>query len=231
LTRTEGYYQVDLHERNVIDARLDIDFEQLYGEPLPDQLETYLKIPLDQLKDQFPEWRLITDTRPTPTNIELLPFVLNELSFVRTSRVREARDPSIVERTSIESFARTGEYKHRADGGSKLLRTSGNTESFSSDDSIETQPLVRLPESDALEHAWIGEGRPIGANKLVKQGFYNKFDRQFDENEIDITVVCNDDEMLAEYDDDLYGDRDELLFDVTVCKNISVESFREIIEG
>ncbi|MDY6817248.1 MAG: hypothetical protein SVG88_01195 [Halobacteriales archaeon] len=230
LTRTEGYYQVDLHEREVIDSRLDIDFEWLYQQPLSIQLETYLSLPLDQLEDQFPAWRLVTDTKPTPSNIEYLPFVLNELSFVRTSRATQAREPSISERTSIESFVRDNRNKHRTDGGSRLLRTSSNSGMPPSDSSIEDQPLVRLPESDALEHAWVGEGRPIGANKLVKQGFYNKFEQQFDESEIDITVVCNDPEMIAEYDDDLYGDRDELLFDVTVLKNLSTESLRNVIK-
>ncbi|MFB6299114.1 MAG: hypothetical protein ABEH65_02520 [Halobacteriales archaeon] len=227
LTRTEGYYNVDLHEREIIDSRLDIDFEWLYGQPLSTQLETYLELPFDQLEDQFPAWRLITDTRPKPANIEFLPFVLNELSLIRTSRGTEARDPSIAERTSIESFVRGDVHKHRADGGSKTIRTSDDSDVTRL--STESQSLVRLPESDALEHAWVGDGRPIGANKLVKQGFYNKFERHFDESKIDITVVCNDREMLAEYDDDLYGDRDELLFDVTVHTDLSVESLRDVI--
>ena len=45
LTRTEGYYKVELHEREAVEPLVDLDFADLYETPLPERLAVYLSVP------------------------------------------------------------------------------------------------------------------------------------------------------------------------------------------
>lgn len=221
LTRTEGFYQVDLHERRMIEDRIDIEFAELYDEPLSVQLGRYLSIPFEEIEDQIPTWRLVTDMMADPSSVELLPYTLDELGVIRTSQASpEAQAPTAVESAALDAFTRgassqsvTTSYR-----GSQALNVQPDTERF-----------VDIPSADAIEQAWIGEGRPVGANKLIKQAFRNKFASESADGDIDITVVCNDPQMSDEYDDDLYGNRDELPFEITVHRNLSAESLRDVL--
>jgi len=83
LARTEGFYPVDLHERETTD--LDLDWGRLYDLPLAERLGEYLAVPFERVEPELPQWTLTTDVRPDPENVELLPFVVaGELSIVRS---------------------------------------------------------------------------------------------------------------------------------------------------
>jgi len=91
LARTEGFYPVDLHERETTD--LDLDWGRLYDLPLAERLGEYLAVPFERVEPELPQWTLTTDVRPDPENVELLPFVAGELSIVRSPETVTPRWP------------------------------------------------------------------------------------------------------------------------------------------
>lgn len=211
LVRTEGFYQVDLHERNVLEGALDLDIPSLYDAPLPEQLETYLDVPYATVEPYLPAWRLTAHVDPSRENAEALPFVVNDLAVLRTPStvgVDDRGDSSL----TVDDFLR-----------SSTARTVV--------ESAPTPDLVRVEESDAMEQTWIGEGVPIGASKGMIQAFRNRLNRQPADGDIDITVVCNAPEMDQERNlvDEVYGTREELPFDVDVRRELTRSELREIL--
>lgn len=63
VTRTEGYYQVDLRLRNELErlSVFDLDLGRLYDRSLAAQLEAYLEIPYGEISELLPLWHLTTD--------------------------------------------------------------------------------------------------------------------------------------------------------------------------
>jgi hypothetical protein len=213
ITRTEGYYQVELHERNEIEDKIDLQFEELYDKSLSEQLPTYLDVPFDLVQKQVPTWSLVTHVTDEVENIESLPYLVNSLPIIQSSEEKAKLQKQSTTPQSIEGFLRGVKTKQRG--------------TVNSDYSSYVAPS----QTEALEQAWLGTGKPIGANKILKSGFKNRFNRPSSTDAIDITVVCNDDEMSSEYDkgDDLYGDRDELEFDIDVHRNTSIEELKAIL--
>ncbi|WP_227380582.1 hypothetical protein [Haladaptatus halobius] len=213
ITRTEGYYQVELHERNTIEDKTDLRFEKLYHKSLSEQLPTYLNIPFNVIQKQMPTWSLVTHVTDKEENIESLPYLVNNFSIIQSSDKKSDLQKTSTTPQSIERFLRGVKTKQRGTVNSDY------------------RSYVAPSQTEALEQAWLGSGKPIGANKVLKSGFENRFNRPSSTDAINITVVCNDDEMSSEYDDgdDLYGERDELEFDIDVHRNTSVEELKTIL--
>jgi hypothetical protein len=228
VTRTEGLYPIDLHERNLIADRVDLDFADLYDRSIPEQVETYLGLDYEAVADAVPNWCLVVDCRPDLAHVDCLPFVVNNLGVVRTQTFEAAEPhPELAER--FAEFTRTAELTRGA-AASELDsrgRTGGSSRSV-----VEDASFVELPSVDAINHAWVGEEWPHNANKLLKAGCENRFTR-FDEEDagtIDVTVVCNDEQMRDEYEDEqLYGDRDELRFNIETYTDTTVAELRELL--
>ncbi|MFD1633817.1 hypothetical protein ACOZ4L_13360 [Haloplanus ruber] len=214
VTRTEGYYSVDLHERDAVETDLDLDFEWLYDQSLATQLEEYLSVPFGAVEDELPEWRLTSHVDPRPENVELLPFVTNDLAVVRTPR--DQPEPSSAVQTAAAD---------------EFFRDSAFTRSASSDDA--TRSYVQPETADSLEQSWIGDGAPIGASKATTDAFYNRLDRTPADGDIGITVVCNDPRMADERDvvDEVYGSREQLPFDVRVHHDLRRAELREVLSA
>jgi hypothetical protein len=214
LTRTEGYYSVDLHERRAIEADIDLDFAQLYDQSLSRQVEAYLSVPFGTVEEEVPEWKLTSHVAPTPENVELLPFVTNDLAVVRTPR--EQPEPS----SAVQSTA-AGEF----------FRDASFTRSASVDGSARS--YVQPETADSLEQSWVGEGAPIGASKATSRAFYNRLDRTPVDGDIGITVVCNDARMTDERDvvDEMYGSRSELPFDVRTHHDLTRADLRAVLSA
>ena len=211
VTRTEGLYQIPLHERQVVEPFLDVSFEELYEHDLAEQVETYLDIPFDVIREHVPTWLLSTTVTNDIANVETIPYLVNNLSLISTPDENHRRSiPKTPE--PIDSFLR----------GTETQRGQQQTTS---------DPYVAPTSTDALEHAWLGHGMPIGANKLIKRAFENKLERSSSTDGIDITVVCNEQEMSPEFDagDDLYGKRDELAFDIDVHRNLSTDELESVL--
>jgi hypothetical protein len=212
VTRTEGYYSVDLHEREAIETSLDLDFAWLYDQPLATQLEEYLSVPFGAVEDELPEWRMTSHVAPTPENVELLPFVTNDLAVVRTPQ-DQPEPSSEVQTTAANEFFRDASF----------------TRSASADGSARS--YVQPEATDSLEQSWIGDGAPIGASKATTNAFYNRLDRTPADGNIGITVVCNDPRMADERDvvDEVYASQGELPFDVRVHHDLTRTELREVL--
>lgn len=225
VTRTEGYYEVDLHERRAVEAELDVEFAELYDRSLSEQLETYLDVPYVVVEDHVPEWKLTTHVTPTADNVEIVPFVANDLAVVRSPRSTPAAS-SAAQASAVDEFLRasqpTGE---RASAAGDFTRSTAPA-----NPSVDRE-YVQPEQTDSMEQAWIGEGTPIGASKTSLRAYRNRLNREPNEGDIGITVVCNDPKMADERDvvEGVYGSREELPFDVRMHYDLTVDELRDVL--
>ncbi|EMA29431.1 caspase family protein [Haloarcula japonica] len=216
VTRTEGFHQIDLHERAAIEPYVDLDFESLYQRPLAEQVATYLQVPYDVIEDHIPKWRLTTHIDPVPANAEQLPYVVDDLAIVRTHQQQRLNQASVP-----------------AEAEAEFTRDDVITRAASSDTGTATAETdyVEPQAEDSLEQAWIGDSIPIGASKLTKAAFEHRLDRDTNAEDITIRVVQNDARMDEERQlvDEVYGTRDDLPFDVTVHDNLTTAELRTVL--
>lgn len=206
VTRTEGYYPIDLAERAAIESVVDLDFESLYDAPQPDRLDAYLSVPYEAVAGQVPEWPSGAVLAPEPESATTLPFLVDDLAFVRTG-TSERVDPGDVENGHLHGLCR----------GAK---------------SAVDQPYVRTTTSTAArQDTWVGDGMPVDASKAVTEAYRNRVGRTPDDGDIEIVVVCNDAEMGSERDaaDEVYGSREDLEFDVTVRRDLTAAELRTVL--
>ncbi|ELY50712.1 hypothetical protein C494_05015 [Natronorubrum bangense JCM 10635] len=85
IVRTEGETPLPLYERQAVEPALEFDIEDVYEQPLAEQLETYLAVPFETIQAHLPEWQFEVHLNPlAPDSLELLPFLMNRLSIVKT---------------------------------------------------------------------------------------------------------------------------------------------------
>jgi hypothetical protein len=216
LTRNEGYYDVPLYERQRASEAVDLDFADLYGRSIPEQLEAYLSVPHDRLAPFTPTWRLTSDVVPSGKNVELLPFVVNELAHIRCPRSYTASESP--RNAIIDEFTRRS-------GGQQSPGGETTTRRGPRPDFVQPEP------ADSMEQVWAGEGCPVGASKALVEGYRNRFRRPPTDDDLDIVVVCNDAAMTDEVDsaDTIYRSRDDLAFDITEYHELSRGAFREVL--
>jgi hypothetical protein len=235
LTRTEGYYQVDLHERRELESTLEPDFADLYGRSIGEQLEAYLDIPYETVEAHIPEWKLAAHVAPNASNVELLPFVANDLAVVKTP-TEEPAGGSAVQASAVGDFLRTGSPSVASSAPGEFTRSASTRSQSESRNQELRRPerertYVQPPKTDSLEQAWLGPGIPIGASKASLQAYRNRLARDPVEGDIGITVVCNDPKMAEERDavEAVYGSREELPFEVRTHYELPVEELRDVL--
>jgi hypothetical protein len=213
VTRTEGYYRVDLHERSRVEPLVDMDFADLYDRSIPEQLERYLAVPFEVIEEFVPEWKLTTHVQPTADNVETLPFVVNDLAVVKSPRT-QAISRSDAEVAAIDEFMRDGEFTRSAAGPEPA-----------------TPSFIEPERTDSLEQAWIGDDAPLNASKATTDAFRNRLEREARAGDIEIAVVCNDPEMDEEQAivDDVYGSREDLPFDIDVHHELTIDELRDVL--
>ena len=228
VTRTEGYYPIELADKNRIEPLVDLDFADLYDAPLDEQLTEYFSVPYSTVADAMPKWHRVTHVRPDPENVESLPYLVNDLSIVRTppeatyeetEEMRETRD-------AIDGFKRTNS------GEAELTRRPEGAENAAAQRGVPPiDDYVQMPDVDALEQAWVGEGTPTRGTKILPKAFQNS-QPGGSEDVIDITVVCNDEEMRNEWDAvaEVYGSRETISFDPSVHFDVTTDELRELLE-
>ncbi len=219
LVRTEGYYPVDLYERRAVEEAgvLPFDLAATYELSLPEQLATYLSVPFESLEPHMPTWKLTGHVDPDPERVEMLPFLVDDLAVVRTSRGDELT-PAEAQSAAIEQF---------------MGDTRGSRSSKRAGAATGVPRLVRPEPVDSLEQAWAGADAPIGASKVTVEAYRNRLDQEPTTADFGIAVVCNDAGMLAEHEMacDVYGSRDELPFDVTFYQDLSTDRLRLVLES
>ncbi|WP_128906749.1 caspase family protein [Halorubrum amylolyticum] len=232
LARTEGFYPVDLHERETTD--LALDWGRLYDLPLAERLGEYLAVPFERVEPELPRWTLTTDVRPDPENVEMLPFVAGELSIVRSP---ETATPAAAGEGDGVGFFR-GPSASAADGSSAVASPGPNGFVRSADaagrGAAPTEAdFVRPEPVDTVEHAWVGAGVPLGANKAVLDAYHRRLEAgSAEQSRISVLVVCNDEQMREEGAvADLYGLRDIVQFDIEVRHDLVREEMREALRS
>ncbi|WP_224447935.1 caspase family protein [Haloprofundus salilacus] len=223
LTRTEGYYPVDLHERHAVETAFDVAFEALYELPLDEQLAEYLSMPFGDLEPHLPAWNLTTDVRPTQENVEMLPFVANDLSLVRCPD-RLSLTPPEPEPKAVTDFFRQS-TRGPAAGETDDTFVRGASEAGEGEEIVHPRP------AETVEHAWVGEGFPLGASKATAASYRRRLERDVaDRTSIDITVVCNDEQMREEgVVAELYGLRDLLQFEIDIRYDLTCEELAALL--
>ena len=117
LIRTEGYYPVDLHEREQVKPLVNLDFADLYDRSIPEQLEAYLSVPYPLIEEYVPTWGLTMGVRPEPEHVEMLPFAAGDLAIVRTpTPVSVSYSPE--QAAAISEFKRSGDFTRTTSGSS-----------------------------------------------------------------------------------------------------------------
>jgi len=212
VTRTEGFYDVDLFERNEIEPHVDIDFASLYEKSLSEQLERYLDVPYRVVEEYVPEWKLTAHLSPTAENVDILSYIVDDLAIVRSPKMSPLSQSEMAS-TSISEFMRDEAFTR------STSPSSGST------------TYLQPENTDSLVQTWIGDGIPVGAGKATAEALRNRLNRTPAEGDIDITVVCNDEEMREECIavDNGYGSREELPFDITLHHGLSKAELRELL--
>ncbi|UPW02019.1 CHAT domain-containing protein [Halorussus gelatinilyticus] len=227
VTRTEGYYPIELAGRNRLESLVDVDFAALYDAPLGEQLSTYFSIPYETVAEAMPSWHRVAYVRPDPENVEALPYLVNDFSILRTpprptydetDEMRETRD-------AIEGFKRTpspGDSDERPESERDAAARRGVPP---------VEEYVQMPDhDDALELAWVGDGTPVRGTKVLPEAYRYESSGTSDDV-IEITVVCNDEEMREEWDAvaEVYGPRDTISFDPTVHFNVTTDELEDLL--
>lgn len=231
LVRTEGLYRVDLRERTRFERESDVDLPlaELYDRPIGERVREYLSVPFGAIEPHLPEWELTTDVQPEPNNAAVLPYLAAELSLIRCPDGGTPASASGPERvTDLLRSADAG------GGGPTGFTRAGDCGATVRGSVTGTEPEFVRPEPvDTTEHAWVGDGIPLGANKATLEAYERRVDREpAEQSRISVAVVCNDDRMRGEGDvGGLYGLRDMLQFDVDVRYGLRRAAVRDLLES
>lgn len=230
LTRTEGYYPVDLHERHTVESALSLDFADLYERPVAGQVGAYLDVSFAELRPFLPTWNLTTDVQPAPENVEMLPFLAKDLSLVRCPDAR-SNESLRSEPKAVTDFFRANVPEGGFVRGGAGASTESPSATMRGADDVAAE-LVAPEPVETVEHAWVGDGYPLGASKSTPQSYRRRLAREATERtSIDITVVCNDPQMREEdVVADLYGLRDLLRFDIEVHYDLTRDQLVQVLE-
>ncbi|MFH5798275.1 hypothetical protein [Haladaptatus sp. CMAA 1911] len=207
LLREEGFYPAPLHVRSDVESLVDFDFADLYDRSLSEQLEAYLSVPFDRLEPHRPVWNLVVDVEPTKRNAEALPYVSNDLALVRCPET-SGRTPTSGPPQEIADFCRSG-----------AVSVPEPSETF-----------VSPEESETLHHEWLGDGVPIGSNKVTLDSYRRRIEDSGSESStIDVRIVCNDPKMAAEGRvTELYEFRETTDHDIDIRYDLSVDELRSL---
>lgn len=218
VTRTEGLYPVDLHERRAIEDAVGLDFAVLYDRSLSSRLEAYLEVPHETVEPHVPDWKLTSHVAPTPESVETLPFLVNDLAVIRTPEGRRAAGDRAGTETAVEGFLRGPD---RTVGASAPSRPSASSPGY-----------VEPETTDSLEQAWVGEETPMGASKATPEAYHNRLKRERSSGDIGIAVVCNDPTMDQERElvNSTYGSREELPFEVRIERDLTTAELAGVLE-
>jgi len=241
LTRVEGYYPVDLNERErAAELGIDLDWASLYEKPLAAQLATYLSVPFADIEPLVPEWRLTADIVPNLGRSTVLPHLANELATVRMFGEEHAASSVVEEGFNeetddieqlLEEFVRTDGADAGLVRGTRSTSRNSDAEPAASGQPVSTDDVLRVPEAETATQTYIGDGFPLNANKGSQASYERQLTLRGDTpGRIGVTVVCNDGEMLDELEvGEHYGTRDLFDFDVTIHSSLTRAELREVL--
>lgn len=217
VTRTEGLYPVSLHEKQTLADRADIEPERWYNLPIAERTASYLSVP-KAATDDLLDWHLTADIEPRAENADILPYIVDDLALVRSPTPLADKGSPPPEPDDLDDFFRTSGH---ADCQSPA---SGKADPI--DESV-ISPI----ETETYGHIWIGQKFPMGSSKPTIDAYKRRLDRQSaDDSTTTVTLVCNDEQMLEEIDEELYGYFDVLTFEVRSHHNLTKAELREVLK-
>ncbi|WP_137288043.1 hypothetical protein [Natronorubrum halophilum] len=213
IVRTEGTTPLPLYEREKIEPELNYNIENLYKQPLTEQLRTYLEgISLSTVKPHLPKWRLETYLQPNSKMSEFLPFIVDRLSIIKVKEENEKSASSIPEQTqAIEEFVRND---------TSTCRTEAESEANERGSTVTIRQFWKKSKFKQITST-----TPLSA-------FHNSIGRNPRADPIEIKVICNDEDMIEELDEinKIYGSRKEIPFSVTAYHNISTCDLKQVLK-
>jgi hypothetical protein len=236
LIRTEGFYPVQLTEREQIENVVELDFAALYKQPLAEQVKTYLSVPFDTVAPVVPRWPLTTTITPTAAHLEALPYIVADLSYIRTPQTDGTIDEAAAApyQEPVDEFFRSPSPTtaaaplYRGQTSSTADQQSVRGPADSNSDSDWTRAL-KPAETGSITHLWLNDGYPITGAKPTLDACRRRLDAHAS-GPIDIAVISNDPAMHDETDvADLYGMRDRITFDITVHQERTRAAVQEIL--
>jgi len=218
VTRSESSRDPSLHEGRVLADEVSVPFGDLFEASPSERLSAYFEVPYESIEPHIPRWKLTAHVKPEAVHIPVLPYLVDDLAVIRTPNTNTAATND-VEGAAVDAYM-------RSDGG---VRAGSRSEGTS-------RPVVEPDEADSIEQAWVGEETPIGASKAMIEAYRNRVTREPREGDIDVVLVCNDEEMNDELDsvEGTYHSRDEVPFDVTtygIEDNITLDHLAIILES
>ena len=223
IVRTEGLYPVDLYEREQFEERAldDHDLADLYELPLAERLAAYLEISTKTVDPLIPDWGLLADVVPTAEHVELLPYLAADLALIRTTPTPEHRYVRPSDDLSIEMHGVQQPQEPPNESNPDVHDMSYAGKSF--------DPAP----TDAIEHAYAGDGFPQNSNKLLQAGFENQFTGpETAGSPVRVHVVSNDPD-IADIGllGSVYGDRNLLDVDVSYDYMVTTDKLEAIIHS
>ncbi|WP_136342340.1 hypothetical protein [Halapricum salinum] len=218
VTRTEGFYQIDLQERALVEDRVDFDFSQLYETDLAEQIQTYLSVPYETIEDAVPQWRLTADVLPEFEYAETLPFFIDELAIIRCPSIEEIDEasPDVISHRVQNFFDTMG-----SDDMDVFCRGDGSL-----------PEVFRPTPAHSTEHVFVGEGTPLGTGKVTADALRRRLDSEVSATvTTDIVVVCNDPSMAEESTvTDIYEGPGWIDSDVSIRNDVSTSELRSLLQ-
>ncbi|WP_435118218.1 hypothetical protein [Halolamina sp. C58] len=98
LVRIGGYYSMPRYEYDELGPELPFYPPELYDEPIHRQLLEYLEVPFDTVAPYVPDWPAVGTLRPTATDAEAVPYLLNTLARVHVTDDGIPRTPADAEK-------------------------------------------------------------------------------------------------------------------------------------
>ncbi|QPV63732.1 hypothetical protein I7X12_03620 [Halosimplex litoreum] len=214
VVRTAGRFDIDLAERTAVESRLPFDIEAMYEADLQSRTAEFMDVSRERLADAIPRWKLTADVVPSVDRLDALPHLAAELAAVRCPDAAMLNDPEPGNRDRRSGWSRRRWTSAGADTQTGSMRSAGEAWN---------ERLVYPPRCSSVEHAFLGDGVPVGTSKMTASAYERKLDRErSDETRIDITVVgpgdrTGEDGTVA----DIYSREGLESFDTTVVADPS----------
>lgn len=243
--RSEGLIELPLHERTAVAEDLPLSAAALFDQPAAVRLPAYLSVEHGTIAEHVPDWELAAHVAPDPEQVELLPYLVNDLAVVRTSPGDadgvDPTDLSTPTPTAAEAATDPDGLDPGADAASGASDPNDGSEGFQDffrsggtdvgdGWTVENSVDLRAGDSTVLETVWSGDGVPVGASKATRQAYENRFTRTPDPPPIDVAVVCNDDRMRDELDVTGLYDGEKLPMNVSTYRDMSRAGLATLVE-
>jgi hypothetical protein len=172
--RSAGLYPMRTPASDELDERVDLDYDALYELSLAERTAAYFDVPREATAGLL-DWHRTVDLDPEPEYAVALPYLLSELSLIRSPAPARTTRSLTPEPDALRDF-----YHETA-----VARSTVDTRS-------EPRRVIVPEPVDTPGHAWIADGFPVGAAKPTVGSYVRTLERTTSPDQLDVHVVYND---------------------------------------